>query len=561
MNGKHDIHARRGTATRARGRRFSGLAALRRALLVGVSLLGLLAGPGPVAAETIEQALAITYIGNPRLNAERARLRATDEELARAQAGYRPVIFGDLSVAGRRVETDPDSPADGSSAPKELTLNLTQPLFSGFRTVSAVSEADANILASREQLRGIEQLTLLDAATAYMDVIRDQAIVRLRSNNVDVLARDLAANEARLSAGEVTQTDVAQARARWAGAISDLELAKANLRASLATYEQVVGQPAADLRSPPLRVGLLPASLSAAVDYGLANHPDVVAAAYLEKAADFAVDRNRADMLPQLDLEATYDATLDPNPLTDKVKTGLVVLRLTVPLYQGGEVSARVRQAKHFRQGRLVDIEQARVVVKAAVISAWSTLQAAEARLRSSNVQVSAAELALQGVRSEEEVGQRTVLDVLDAEQELLNAQVARATAEHDVVVASYTLLATVGRLTAADLGLVADLYDVEAHYKEVDGKWFGTEVEGETGFVEAAPHPEASAFTASTTAAAPLTAPEPAAVTAAPIGEAAPDTSAWSGAADASPADPVEPIAPPQAAVAAPAAPLASRK
>ncbi len=445
----------------------------------------LFASSAPCAAETLRQTLANAYRNNPRLDAERARLRATDEEVPRAQAGYRPRITGEADSGHQRTTARPDQGSNGTSNPWGYGINFTQPVFRGFRTVAAVSEAEANVRAGREQLRNVEQQVLLEAATAYCDVVRDQAIVRLREHNVSVLSQELAATEARRAVREVTRTDVAQAQARRAKAISQLDLAKANLKASRATYERVVRLPPRSLTPPSPPKKQLPRSLEEATAIGERESPNVVSALYREQAARFGIDRIRGELLPEVRLEGSYGKRFDPSVGVDAQEVGQISGRVSIPLYEGGETYARVRQAKHTHVSRLQEIEQARSEVQAAVAQAWSRYSAARAQLRSDRIQVEANRTALQGVREEERVGQRTLLDVLNAEQELLDAQVQLSSTQRDLVVAAYGLIAQVGRLNAVDLGLAADAYDPNAHYEEVRNKWFGLDITRPNGRTE----------------------------------------------------------------------------
>lgn len=469
---------------------------IRLLAIVGMATaaLALAAAPG-VGAETLGEAFASAYDGNPRINAERARLRATDEELARAQSGYRPTLTGTASIEAKRTFVEPrEEPTAAELAartefpgpithPKTVGLNLAQPIFDGYRTVNAVREADATILAGRQTLSGIEQFVFLEVVTAYANVIRDQATLTLREANVAVLSRELQATEERFAVGEVTKTDVAQARARRAGAVSAAELAKANVRSSIADYVRVVGHPPTSLTEPRPLDRLLPAAMEDAIAIGMSENPDVVAAAFREKASTHTIDKIEGEMLPDIRVEASYQNTIDPNASIDHTQTGSVIARLTVPFYQGGEVAARVRQAKEARLGRLEDIESARVEVRAAVTSGWAQYVAARAQLESANIQVAATQVALEGVREEERVGQRTLLDVLDAQQELIDAKVGLLAAKRDVVVASYTIVRAMGHLTAADVGVGVELYDAEAHYNDTNGKAWGATIEREEGY------------------------------------------------------------------------------
>jgi outer membrane protein len=326
---------------------------------------------------------------------------------------------------------------------------------------------------------------LLEAVTAYTDVIRDQAVVRLRENNVNVLSRELKAAQDRFAVGEVTRTDVAQSEARRAGAVSALDLARANLKTSRASYERVIGHAPGILAPARGYEASLPKALEEALAIGRRENPSVVGALYREQAARYSVDRIRGELLPQVQLEASYSDRFETSELSDETEAATVTARLSMPLYEGGEVYARVRQAKHVQVSLLQEVEQARTETEAAITSAWFQLAASRAQLDSDQVQVDANRTALDGVRAEEQVGQRTILDVLDAELELLNAEVQLATTRRTLVVNACTLLSTVGRLDTVTLGVASEVYDPEAHYDEVRRKWWGVSITHEDGRIE----------------------------------------------------------------------------
>jgi outer membrane protein len=449
-------------------------------LLAVLALALLLVTAGPCRAETIREALAAAYKFNPRLDAARAVQRATDEEVPRAIAGYRPQITGSADTNYEKLVTRPSSqgvqagisPSSSEFNPRGYTVGVVQPLFRGFRTVSAVNGAEAIARAGWEALRLAEQSVLLEAVTAFGDVVRDAAIVRLRENNVTVLTRDLRATQDRFNVGEVTRTDVAQAEARRAAAVAALDLARANLKSSRATFERVIGHPPSNLVEA-REVNLLPKSLPESTEIAGRESPSVVAALYREQAARFAIDQIRGELLPTVQLEANYTRRLDPSTVIEDTETTLVTGRVIVPFYTGGEVQARVRQAKQTHVQRLQEIEQARTEVQEQVIAAWSQLVASRAAIESDQTAVKANRIALAGTREEERVGQRTLLDVLNAEQELLNSEVNLVTDQRNVMVASYTVLSTIGRLNAQELAIATLVYDPEAHYHEVRNKWF----------------------------------------------------------------------------------------
>lgn len=459
---------------------------------LGAGLCLVALGPtGPAAAETLQEALAATYGYNPRLDAQRAFQRATDEEVARAKSGYRPTISGNADIAAERNDTRPTLSSNGWTKPRGYGVELVQPIFRGFRTYNAVNEAEATVRAEREILRDVERTVLLQAVTAYMDVVRDQELVRLNENNVNVLSRELRAAQDRFEVGEVTRTDVAQAEARRADAVSRLDLARANLRTSRGAYEQVIGHPPRNLSWPGLPETFLPPSMAEAIRIGNNEDPLVVSALYREQAAKYQIEQIRGELLPTVQLEASYNDRFGSSDAISESETGIIRGRMTVPIYQGGDVSARVRQAKQNHIGFIQQIEQVRSEQQQVVVAAWSQLEGARAQVKSDRVAVDSNKVALEGVREEERVGQRTLLDVLNAELEYLNSQVALETDRRNLLVAGYTVLGAMGRLDAAWIGAAARVYDPVVHYKEVRNKWLGlsiTHSDGRREAFEAAP-------------------------------------------------------------------------
>jgi outer membrane protein len=452
------------------------------ALVSGSVLTLVLMAPTGVEAETLKQALTGAYKTNPKLDAERARLRAVDEEVPRALSGYRPNVSGSADVGVQNQTTKPPSATNGETHPKGYSLSATQPLFRGFRTINNVGVAEATVRAGRETLRAQEQTVLQEAVTAYMDVVRDQSLVRLRENNVAVLSKELKATQDRFAVGEVTRTDVAQAESRRATSVATLDLARANLKSSRATFERVVGRPPSNLVEPRVPESMIPKSVTEAIGLATQQNPAVIGALYREQAARLTVDLIWGELLPTLQLEANYSKRYEPSRTTDESETSSLVGRLNVPIYQGGEVHARVRQAKHTHVSRLQEVEQNRTEVTSTTIAAFSSLQAVRARLVSDGIAVSSSQIALNGVREEEKVGQRTLLDVLNAEQELLNAQVTLVTDQRDLIVGAYALLVAVGRMDSATLHLASDTYDPEAHYFEVRRNWWGLSITHKDG-------------------------------------------------------------------------------
>lgn len=461
-----------------RNRSVSLLAIMRKLLVstVAVAALGAVS-LAPASADTLKQALAAAYKYNPQLDSQRAQLRASDEDIARANAGYRPTVSGTADVTYQNNNVRPDSAAEGVTHPRGYAVTANQPLFRGGRVLNGVREAEGNVRAARETLRQVESDVLLNAVTFYMAVVRDQQIVRLRENNVNVLTRELKATQDRFAVGEVTRTDVAQAQARRAAAVSQLDLARANLKDSRGSFERVIGNPPSNLVTPSTPDKLLPKSLEDALAIAAREAPAVNRALYTEQSARATVDKIWGELLPSVDVRATYDSHFNTSRTTDQSESTQVRAQVTVPIYEGGEVRARVRQAKHLHVSRLQDIERFRSEAQALTVQVWARLQASKAQLISDNVAVQAGRTALQGVREEERVGQRTVLDVLNAEQELVVAEVNLATTQASVIVNSYAVLAAIGRLNNQELGLTSVVYDPDVHYHEVRRKWFGIDI------------------------------------------------------------------------------------
>ena len=436
----------------------------------------------PVAAESLREALAAAYHSNPKLDAERAKLRATDEDVARAESGYRPIVEGSAEIGHQRASSEPRSATAGESNPWGYTLSIRQPVFQGYRTQNGVAEAEATVKAGRENLRLVESTVLLEAVRAYMDVVTAASIVRIRNANVSVLAQELDAANTRRSVKEVTKTDVAQAQARHARAVASADLAKADLKSAAADYERVIGHAPGGTGMPPMKLKFLPRSLEEAWGIAERQSPNLASALYREEAARFAVDKVRGELLPEVNVEASYGHRENPNSAFDQQDSASISGRVSVPLYDGGEIRARVRQAKHTQVSRVQEIEQARTETVAQVTSAWSALSGQRAKLKSDAIQVDANRIALEGTREEEKVGQRTLLDVLNAEQEYLDAQIEHANSRREVVVAGYQLLAAMGSLTAEDILLTSTIYDPEQHLLEARENWFGIDITGADG-------------------------------------------------------------------------------
>src|ERR1043166_5919432 len=381
-------------------------------------------------AETLETALAQAYRNNTQLNAQRASLRAVRENVAQALAGYRPRVTGSIDSGYQHFESTTLSggvftKTNTYISPRGGTVGLVQTVYNGFRTGNQTRQAESQILSGRETLRNIEQTVLLDAATAYMNVMRDSAILDLQRRNVQVLQEQLKQTRDRFNVGEVTKTDVAQAEARLAASQSQVLAAEANFRASQAAYRRIVGAEPLNLRSGMPVDRFSPRTLEASVDLGWKEHPTVTSAQYTVAAAQHAVKVAEGALYPTVTLEGNVTKRWDLAPGSFDQTTGTVLGRVAVPLYQGGAEYSVIRQTKETLGQRRIELDLARDQVRATVVQSWSQLEAAQA-------QVTATEVALNGVREEARVGQRTTLDVLNAQQELVNARVSLVTAQRD---------------------------------------------------------------------------------------------------------------------------------
>ncbi len=450
--------------------------------LICVPLAATLWAPS-VSAQTLEEALATAYVLNPRLAAERARLRSTDEQVPQALSNWRPTVEAFGTVGKRWLDGNNKTvfgAANQDLLPRNYGAQVTQPLFRGGQTIAQTRAAENAVRAGRAQLDSIEQQVLLNATTAYMDVYREQAVLELQIRNEQRLARQLEATRDRFQVGEVTRTDVFQAEARLAGATAARVGAEGSLERSRATYRNVVGQVPGLLAQPSMPRDL-PSTLDQAVTMAKRQNPDIVSAEFVERSSLDTVDRVRGELLPSMNLQGTaqrdHEATFE-GARTDELAA---LVNINVPLYQAGAVYSRLRQSKQnvVENRRLLD--QTRQNAVEAATSAWNNLQTARAALTSFRKAVQANEVALEGVQREAEVGARTVIDVLDAEQELVDSQVNLVRAQRDEIVATFTLKTAIGELSAQALALPVEYYDPSVHYREVRDRWFGSDSIGGT--------------------------------------------------------------------------------
>jgi outer membrane protein len=470
----------------------SGLAS---ALAAGVVACAIIPLAVPRAwAETLDSALVQAYLNNPSLNSQRAAVRATDENVPQALSGYRPKVSisatgGQQSLSSTTRVVSPNLPANvppnnpatyaiqsGYNTPVALGATITQTLFNGFQTANKTRQAESQVLAARATLRVTEQTVLLNAATAYMNLLRDTAVLELQRRNVEVLQEQLRQTRDRFNVGEVTRTDVAQSESRLAQGRSQVLTAEATYKASAATYRQVIGVNPSNLTpgSPVDRFS--PKTLPASVSLATGTHPAVTTAEYNVDAALRAVKVAEAALYPTASVTGNFSKNYEVVGSLNTIESynASVLGTLSVPIYQGGANYSLVRQAKETLGQRRLDLDVARDQVRQTTVQSWGQLEAAKSTVDSTQAQVQAAEIALNGVREEARVGQRTTLDVLNAQQELVNARVALVGAQRDRVVASYTLLAAVGRLSPEVLGLHVPVYQPQIHYQQVRDSWVG---------------------------------------------------------------------------------------
>jgi outer membrane protein len=429
------------------------------------------------SAEVIEEVLAHAYNTNPTLMARRASLRSTDESVPQAKAGWRPTVSVTAQGGPQFVESNTSTPYYQKRIGRTFQLSATQPIYRGGRTEAAIDQAENTVMAGRATLAASEQTVLLQSATAYMDVVRDESVVALNINNVQVLRRQLEAAQERFRVGEITRTDVSQAEARVARAIADRVQAEANLRQSRASFVNAVGVPP-ERPVPPRMVLTLPGTFEEATGLAADNNPNVLAAVYTEKASVNGVDLVRGELLPTVSLAGEITRAIHTSTLESESRTKEVRASVSVPIYEAGAVYARLRAQKHTAGQRQIEIVQSKRDAIETATQAWEQLQAARARLQSYNTQIGASEAALRGVEEEARVGSRTLLDVLDAEQELFDARVNVVRAERDQVVFAFQLKAAVGQLNARDLNLQVDYYDPTDHYEKVRNKWIGSDID-----------------------------------------------------------------------------------
>ena len=474
--------AGRGAASRGA----ANLGALRALLVAAAALATMGSSMQTGQAENLTGALIKAYVNNPTINSSRAAVRASDENVPKANSGYLPTLAATGSLGVEHTNAVDVFPgANGSldsvrfatgSYPRSYGAQLTENVFDGYRTINRIRSAESGVLESRAGLRSSEQSTLLDGVTAYMDVLRDTALLELQRNNVQVLQEQLRETRDRFTVGEVTRTDVAQAEASLSNAQAQELTAEATLETSIAHYRQVIGEQPTTLAPVKPIAQPLPRTLPEAVRISQIEHPQVVGDLHAVDVAELAIKVDEGALYPQVNLQGALSQQFDPSGNIPGSRTFVASLagNITVPIYQGGIEYASIRQDKETLSQKELTLDQDRDLVRRNVVQYWGQNQAQVGVIRAARASVSANEVALAGVREEAKVGQRTTLDVLNAQQALLQARSNLVIAEHDAVVYSYSLLSAIGRLNAPTLGLAVSEYDPRVHFNQVKSKLWG---------------------------------------------------------------------------------------
>jgi outer membrane protein len=453
---------------------------LRAAILATAGLT--MIGAASSRAETVGGAIIKAYLNNPDINTQRAAVRVADENVPIKNAGYLPTVSAQGNVGLERANAGVIGANDNVAGqaivdlkPRGYGVTATETIFNGNRTTNSIRQAESEVFGAREQLRNTEQNTLLAGVTAYMDVLQDTAILDLDRNNVQVLQEQLRETRDRFTVGEVTRTDVAQAEASLASAEATALSAEATLQAAVARYRQVIGDQPTSLAPVKPITQPLPKTLAEGISISQVEHPAITGALHGVDAAQLQIKIAEGALYPTVGLTGAITNQFDASGIPGlRVLSGSLVGNVTIPIYQGGAEYAATRQAKESLSQQELTVDSQRNAVRQAVVAAWGLNQASVGVVRAARAAVSANEVALTGVREEAKVGQRTTLDVLNAQQALLQARTTLVQAEHDQVVNSYSLLAAVGRLNIPTLGLAVAEYDPRVHFDQVKNKWIG---------------------------------------------------------------------------------------
>lgn len=445
-------------------------------LLVGAILL-----PSIGSADTLHQALISAYSNNPTLNAARAGQRAQHETVSQALAGRRPNIDATTTL-GLQTQRNFQSGGFGSGGFNDdfktgsASVTITQNLFNGFQITNNIKSAESGVRAGRESLRNIEQTVLQQTVTAYSDVLRDREILRLQTRNVAFSREQLRAARAQAEVGEGTRTDVALAEANLADSLSELAASKSALKSSEATYLQVIGHVARKLSPASDAAKHLPKTLNSALSIGLKQHPLIRAAQHNVDAGQFNVKVSEGTLLPSVSLNGSLQRNFQVGTADSNADAGSVTANVTIPIFQGGARFSNIRQAKELVSQLRIQVDEVRRNIDQLIRASWAALVASRSQISSAQTNVRASQVALDGLVEERKVGEATTLDVLNAQSNLITAQVGLANARRDRIVASYAVLSSIGHFTGDRIG-VAQVTNVEStkyHYKKVRDKWNG---------------------------------------------------------------------------------------
>ena len=436
-----------------------------------------------LAQTKIEETLIEVYRSSPSILAQRDALRAQDESMPQALSGWLPSAEFSSSAGRRRTERSQSLSVFGNTeeitAPRTARVTINQPVYQGGSTLAATGRAENTILATRADLIATEQDILLEAATTFLNVVRDQAILDLSRRQKAVLERQMQATSDQFDVGEATKADLYQARARHARAIADVVRSEGVLEATRAAYLNIVGVEAGLLKKPE-NIGLLPSSLTEALSIAEQKNPRIVAALHTQEASRFQIEENHSRLLPDVNIRAQADYNTDTQRRGGKSHSLEVIADLRLPIYQSGQAMSQIRQSKYrYHQSRR-NVERIRRDVTARVKTAWQGLTTARARILALSEEIEANAIALDGVRQEANVGARTVLDILDAEQALYDSRTSLVQAERDELVAGFQLQASIGRFTASALDLDTEIYDPNIHYQDVKYKFWGINIDNE---------------------------------------------------------------------------------
>ncbi len=446
-------------------------------LAFGIAGAFAVSGGGAASAQTLSEALGYAYNNNPQLLAQRATLRATDEQVPQALSGWRPTVnfTGQAGFDRGALAESGGASVFSSFVQRELDLRLTENVYNGGRTEALTKQAINTVEAARAQTLATETTVFQAVCQAFLDVVRDQTLVEVNRNNEAVLKKQLDATRDRFKVGEVTRTDVAQSESSYSQAVATRIASEGQLEVSRANYTRAVGHPPGRLVMPKERPAL-PKTREEALQLASTDNFNIISANFTELAAKDNVDAVRDQLLPQVsivgDLNRSYAPSITLNVARED--TASIVGQVTVPLYEGGSIYSQTRAAEQQVGARRSQVDDARRASVQTASQAWDTLQSARAAIASFAIAVRAAQIALAGTQQEALVGSRTVLDVLISEQQLFTTQSQLVQSEHDGAVAEYSLAAATGRLIAPELHLPVQIYDMEKHYKEVKDKWLG---------------------------------------------------------------------------------------